>query len=248
MAGHSKWAQIKRKKGVTDAKRGQLFTKLGRELAVATRQGGPNPDENPSLRLAIERARQNNMPKDNIQRAIERAANAADADQLEEVRYEAYGPGGAALLIDSLTDNRNRTVAEVRHTLTRAGANMAESGAVAWIFEQKGVIGVDLEGGIDADEVALAAIDGGAEDVAVEPDLVEVITAPGDLEQARASVEQAGVAVASAEVVMRPNNTVEIEGSQARSLLRLIESLEELDDVQRVFTNADIPDAVLAEA
>ena len=248
MAGHSKWAQIKRKKGVTDAKRGQLFTKLGRELAVATRQGGGNPDENPALRLAIERARQNNMPKDNIQRAIERAANAADADQLEEVRYEAYGPGGAALLIDSLTDNRNRTVAEVRHTLTRAGANMAESGAVAWIFEQKGVIGVDLEGGIDADEVALAAIDGGAEDVAVEPDLVEVITAPGDLEQARASVEQAGVAVASAEVVMRPNNTVEIEGSQARSLLRLIESLEELDDVQRVFTNADIPDAVLAEA
>ena len=248
MAGHSKWAQIKRKKGVTDAKRGQLFTKLGRELAVATRQGGPNPDENPSLRLAIERARQNNMPKDNIQRAIERAANAADADQLEEVRYEAYGPGGAALLIDSLTDNRNRTVAEVRHTLTRAGANMAESGAVAWIFEQKGVIGVDLEGGVDTDEVALAAIDGGAEDVAVEPDLVEVITAPGDLEQARASVEQAGVAVASAEVVMRPNNTVEIEGSQARSLLRLIESLEELDDVQRVFTNADIPDAVLAEA
>ena len=248
MAGHSKWAQIKRKKGVTDAKRGQLFTKLGRELAVATRQGGPNPDENPSLRLAIERARQNNMPKDNIQRAIERAANAADADQLEEVRYEAYGPGGAALLIDSLTDNRNRTVAEVRHTLTRAGANMAESGAVAWIFEQKGVIGVDLEGGVDADEVALAAIDGGAEDVAVEPDLVEVITAPGDLEQARTSVEQAGVAVASAEVVMRPNNTVEIGGSQARSLLRLIESLEELDDVQRVFTNADIPDAVLVEA
>lgn len=248
MAGHSKWAQIKRKKGVTDAKRGQLFTKLGRELAVATRQGGPNPDENPSLRLAIERARQNNMPKDNIQRAIERAASAADADQLEEVRYEAYGPGGAALLIDSLTDNRNRTVAEVRHTLTRAGANMAESGAVAWIFEQKGVIGVDLEGGVDADEVALAAIDGGAEDVAVEPDLVEVITAPGDLEQARTSVEQAGVAVASAEVVMRPNNTVEIEGSQARSLLRLIESLEELDDVQRVFTNADIPDAVLVEA
>ena len=248
MAGHSKWAQIKRKKGVTDAKRGQLFTKLGRELAVAARQGGGNPDENPALRLAIERARQNNMPKDNIQRAIERAANAADADQLEEVRYEAYGPGGAALLIDSLTDNRNRTVAEVRHTLTRAGANMAESGAVAWIFEQKGVIGVDLEGGVDADEVALAAIDGGAEDVAVEPDLVEVITAPGDLEQARASVEQAGVAVASAEVVMRPNNTVEIEGSQARSLLRLIESLEELDDVQRVFTNADIPDAVLAEA
>ena len=248
MAGHSKWAQIKRKKGVTDAKRGQLFTKLGRELAVAARQGGGNPDENPALRLAIERARQNNMPKDNIQRAIDRATNAADAAQLEEIRYEAYGPGGAALLIDSLTDNRNRTVSEVRSALTRAGANMAESGAVAWIFEQKGVIGVDLDGGIDADEVALAAIDGGAEDVAVEADLVEVITAPADLEQARSSVEQAGVAVANAEVIMRPTNTVEVDESQARSLLRLIDALEELDDVQRVFTNADLPDAVLAEA
>lgn len=248
MAGHSKWAQIKRKKGVTDAKRGQLFTKLGRELAVAARQGGGNPDENPALRLAIERARQSNMPKDNIQRAIDRATNAADAAQLEEIRYEAYGPGGAALLIDSLTDNRNRTVSEVRSALTRAGANMAESGAVAWIFEQKGVIGVDLDGGVDADEVALAAIDGGAEDVAVEADLVEVITAPADLEQARSSVEQAGVAVANAEVIMRPTNTVEVDESQARSLLRLIEALEELDDVQRVFTNADLPDAVLTEA
>ena len=248
MAGHSKWAQIKRKKGVTDAKRGQLFTKLGRELAVAARQGGPNPDENPNLRLAIERARQSNMPKDNIQRAIERATSAADAAQLEEIRYEAYGPGGAALLIDSLTDNRNRTVSEVRAALTRAGVSMAESGAVAWIFEQKGVIGVDLEAGVDADEVALAAIDGGAEDVAVEPDLVEVITAPGDLEQARSSVEQAGVAVASAEVIMRPTNTVEVGGDKARALMRLIDSLEELDDVQRVFTNADFPDAVLAEA
>ena len=248
MAGHSKWAQIKRKKGVTDAKRGQLFTKLGRELAVAARQGGGNPDENPALRLAIERARQSNMPKDNIQRAIDRATNAADAAQLEEIRYEAYGPGGAALLIDSLTDNRNRTVSEVRSALTRAGANMAESGAVAWIFEQKGVIGVDLDGGVDADEVALAAIDGGAEDIAVETDLVEVITAPADLEQARSSVEQAGVAVANAEVIMRPTNTVEVDESQARSLLRLIEALEELDDVQRVFTNADLPDAVLAEA
>ena len=248
MAGHSKWAQIKRKKGVTDAKRGQLFTKLGRELAVAARQGGGNPDENPALRLAIERARQNNMPKDNIQRAIDRATNAADAAQLEQIRYEAYGPGGAALLIDSLTDNRNRTVSEVRSALTRAGANMAESGAVAWIFEQKGVIGVDLDAGVDADEVVLAAIDGGAEDVAIEPDLVEVITAPADLEQARVSVEQSGVAVATAEVVMRPTNTVAVDGTQARALLRLIEALEELDDVQRVFTNADVPDAVLAEA
>ena len=248
MSGHSKWSSIKRKKGVTDAKRGQLFTKLGRELSVAARGGGPNPDENSALRLAIERARQNNMPKDNIQRAIDRATNAGDGAQLEEIRYEAYGPGGAAILIDSLTDNRNRAVSDVRAALTRAGANMAGSGAVAWIFEQKGVIGVDLEAGVDADEVALAAIDGGAEDVEVEPDLVEVITAPNDLEQARSSVEGAGVSVAFAEVVMRPTNTVEVDVSQARSLLRLIDALEDLDDVQRVFTNADFPDAVLAEA
>ena len=248
MSGHSKWSSIKRKKGVTDAKRGQLFTKLGREISVAARGGGPNPDENSALRLAIERARQNNMPKDNIQRAIDRATNAGDGAQLEEIRYEAYGPGGAAILIDSLTDNRNRAVSDVRAALTRAGANMAGSGAVAWIFEQKGVIGVDLEAGVDPDEVALAAIDGGAEDVAVEPDLVEVITAPNDLEQARSSVESAGVSVAFAEVVMRPTNTVEIDVSQARTLLRLIDALEDLDDVQRVFTNADFPDAVLAEA
>ena len=211
MSGHSKWSSIKRKKGVTDAKRGQLFTKLGREVSVAARSGGPNPDENSALRLAIERARQSNMPKDNIQRAIDRATNAGDGAQLEEIRYEAYGPGGAAILIDSLTDNRNRAVSDVRAALTRAGANMAGSGAVAWIFEQKGVIGVDLEAGVDADEVALAAIDGGAEDVEVEPDLVEVITAPNDLEQARSSVESAGVSVAFAEVVMRPTNTVEVD-------------------------------------
>ena len=248
MAGHSKWAQIKRKKGVTDAKRGQLFTKLGRELAVAARQGGPNPDENPALRLAVERARQNNMPKDNIQRAIERATSAAAADQLQEVRYEAYGPGGAALLIDSLTDNRNRTVSEVRAALTRAGANMAESGAVAWQFQHKGVIGVDLEEGADADDVALAAIDGGAEDVAVEEGLVEVITEPGDLHATRQAVESAGVAVGNAELVMRPTTMIEVGESHARQLLRLIDALEELDDVQRVFTNADFPDAVMSEA
>lgn len=248
MAGHSKWAQIKRKKGVTDAKRGQLFTKLGRELSVAARQGGGNPDENPALRLAIERARQNNMPKENIQRAIDRATNATDAAQLEEIRYEAYGPGGAAMLIDSLTDNRNRTVSEVRAVLTRAGVSMAEAGAVAWIFEQKGVVGVDLVDGVDADEIALAAIDGGAEDVDLYTDLIEVITAPADLAQARRSVERAGIAAASAEIVMRPTNTVVVDGGAARALLRLIEALEELDDVQRVFTNADFPDVVLAEA
>ena len=248
MAGHSKWAQIKRKKGVTDAKRGQLFTKLGRELAVAARAGGPNPDENPALRLAVERARQNNMPKDNIQRAIERATNAAGGDQLQEVRYEAYGPGGAALLIDSLTDNRNRTVSEVRAALTRAGANMAESGAVAWQFEPKGVIGIDLEAGVDPDEVALAAIDGGAEDVAVEQDLVEVITEPAALHEAREAVEATGAPIGSAELVMRATTTVEVDGQQAQVLLRLIDALEDLDDVQRVFTNADFPDLAMSEA
>ena len=248
MAGHSKWAQIKRKKGVTDAKRGQLFTKLGRELAVAARAGGPNPDENPALRLAVERARQSNMPKENIQRAIERATSAAAGDQLQEVRYEAYGPGGAALLIDSLTDNRNRTVSDVRAALTRAGANMAESGAVAWQFEPKGVIGVDLEDGADPDDVALAAIDGGAEDVAVDEGLVEVITEPAGLHETRQAVEAAGVSVGSAELVMRPTSSIELDVEHARKLLRLIDALEELDDVQRVFTNADFPALAMSEA
>ena len=248
MAGHSKWAQIKRKKGVTDAKRGQLFTKLGREIAVAVRAGGSKLEENAALRLAVERAKQNNMPNANIQRAIERASGTGDGAQLMEVRYEAYGPGGAAILIDSLTDNRNRTVAEVRAALTRAGVSMAESGAVAWLFEQKGVIAIDAAADVDSDEVALAAIDGGAEDVDVADGLVEVVTAPGDLESARKSVEEVGAPVASAEVVMRATNSVPVDDQQAAKLLRLIDSLEDLDDVQRVFTNADYPDSVLAGA
>ena len=248
MAGHSKWAQIKRKKGVTDAKRGQLFTKLGREISVAARQGGPKLEENSALRLAVERAKQSNMPNANIQRAIERATGGGEGAQLNEIRYEAYGPGGAALLIDSLTDNRNRTVSEVRAALTRAGASMAESGAVAWQFEQKGVIAVDIDSSTDPDDIALAAIDGGAEDVDVDEGLVEVITAPSDLESARKSVEEFGVSVASAEVVMRATNIVPIDDSQAGKLLRLIDSLEDLDDVQRVFTNADFPDTALAGA
>ncbi|MCY3557016.1 MAG: YebC/PmpR family DNA-binding transcriptional regulator [Chloroflexi bacterium] len=248
MAGHSKWAQIKRKKGVTDAKRGQLFTKLGREIAVAVRSGGPKIEENSALRLAVERAKASNMPNANIDRAIERASGGADGSQLEQIRYEAYGPGGAALLIDSLTDNRNRTVAEVRATLTRAGTGMAESGAVAWLFEQKGVIAIDVDETADPDDIALAAIDGGAEDVAVDEGLVEVITAPSDLESARSAVEELGAPVASAEVVMRATNTVPVDTDQAAKLLRLIDSLEDLDDVQRVFTNADFPAAALVEA
>ncbi len=248
MAGHSKWAQIKRKKGVTDAKRGQLFTKLGREIAVAVRSGGPKPEENSALRLAVERARASNMPNANIQRAIDRASGGADGSQLEEIRYEAYGPGGAALLIDSLTDNRNRTVSEVRATLTRAGTGIAESGAVAWLFEQKGVIAVDVDEQLDPDDIMLAAIDGGAEDVDVDEGLVEVITAPADLESARSAVEEAGAPIASAEVVMRATNTVPVDTDQAGKLMRLIDSLEDLDDVQRVFTNADFPDAALVEA
>ncbi|MYD73526.1 MAG: YebC/PmpR family DNA-binding transcriptional regulator [Chloroflexi bacterium] len=248
MAGHSKWAQIKRKKGVTDAKRGQLFTKLGREIAVAVRSGGPKPEENSALRLAVERARASNMPNANIQRAIDRASGGGDGSQLEEIRYEAYGPGGAALLIDSLTDNRNRTVSEVRAALTRAGTGIAESGAVAWLFEQKGVIAVDVDEQLDPDDIMLAAIDGGAEDVDVDEGLVEVITAPADLESARNALEEVGAPIASAEVVMRATNTVPVDTDQAGKLMRLIDSLEDLDDVQRVFTNADFPDAALVEA
>lgn len=248
MSGHSKWAQIKRQKGVTDARRGKLFTKLGREVQRAARLGGPDPDENPALRLAVSRARQANMPKDNVERAIERATASGSGEDWDEIRYEAYGPGGVAMLIDTLTNNRNRTVAEVRAALTKAGGSMGETGSVAWVFEQKGVIAIDLGPGMDADSIALAAIDAGAEDVQVEEGLVEVLTDPSGLEAIRATLEGGGVRIGSAEVMMRPGNSVGLEEDKARGLMKLIDALEDLDDVQRVYSNADFPDSVLVEA
>jgi YebC/PmpR family DNA-binding regulatory protein len=246
MSGHSKWATIKRQKGANDAKRGALFTKVSRELMVAARQGGGDPDANYRLRLAIDKARSVNMPADNIKRAIERASGSGDGAQYEEIVYEGYGPGGIAILVETQTDNRNRTAAEVRAIFAKAGGQLAGSGAVAWQFEPRGLITVPA--GADADTIALAAIDAGAEDVDTsDSEHIEVFTSPGELQTVRQALESAGLAVDSAENTMVAKNTVELDSSRARQALRMVEQLEDLDDVQRVTANFDIPEDVFAE-
>jgi YebC/PmpR family DNA-binding regulatory protein len=244
LSGHSKWSQIKRQKGAADVKRGQAFTKLGREITVAAREGGPDPDGNPRLRQAIARAREASMPTDTIERAIKRASGGADGATLEENVYEGYGPGGAAILVESLTDNRNRAVAEIRSAFTRAGGSLGESGCVAWLFEQRGVIAVDAQGA-DADELGLAAIDAGAEDVRVEDGAVEVLTRPTDLDAVRTALEAQGIKVLSAEAALVPKTTLPLDERNAASTLRLMERLEDLDDVQRVYTNLEISEEAL---
>jgi len=247
MSGHSKWSTIKRQKGANDAKRGALFTKVAREIAVAARLGGGDPDANYRLRLAIEKARQVNMPADNIKRTIEKATGGGDADQYEEIVYEGYGPGGVAVLVEAQTDNRNRTAADVRAMFTRSGGQLAGSGAVAWQFEPRGLITV-ARNGIDADEVALTAIDAGAEDVDTDDDeAIEIYTSPGELESVRSALEGAGVPVESAESTMVAKQTVELDAAKARQALRLVELLEDLEDVSRVTANFDIPEEVFAE-
>ena len=247
MSGHSKWSTIKRQKGVADAKRGAIFTKVAREVSIAARVGGGDPDANYRLRLAIEKARSVNMPADNIKRAIDKATGGSAAEQFEEIVYEGYGPGGVAILVEAATDNRNRTAADVRSLFAKAGGQLAGAGAVAWQFEPRGVVAIPRDGQ-DADEVALAAIDAGAEDVDAEGDPIEVMTSPGDLEQVRRAIEQAGYTVESAEVSMQPKQTVSLGASEARRNLRLIDDLEDHDDVQRVTANFDIPEEVFAEA
>jgi len=246
MSGHSKWSQIKRDKGANDVRRGAVFTKMGREIAIAARAGGGDPDGNFRLRLAIEKARAVNMPADTIKRAIERATGAGEGEQFEEVVYEGYGPGGVAVLVEAQTDNRNRTAAEVRSIFTKAGGQLAGSGAVAWQFEPRGVITV-ARAGVDPDEVALLAIDAGAEDVDADADPIEIFTAAGDLEQVRRAFESAGIALESAESAMIARQTVELDSARARQALRLVEQLEDVDDVQRVTANFDIPEEVFAE-
>jgi YebC/PmpR family DNA-binding regulatory protein len=246
MSGHSKWSSIKHKKGAADAKRGQLFTKLTRALIVAAKDGGPDPAANLALQNAIEKARAASMPKDNIERAIARGSGTgADAAAYEHISYEGYGPGGVAVYVDVLTDNRNRTAGEVRHIFARHDGNLAESGAVAWLFERKGVVLVDT-GSTDEDELTLAAADAGAEDVAEEGSSFEVTCAPEDLHAVREGLEAAGIAVTDAEVTMLPKTTVAVEDETvARKVLRLIDGLEENDDVQDVYANFDIPERVL---
>ncbi len=247
MSGHSKWSTIKRQKGANDAKRGALFTKVAREISVAARQGGGDPDANYRLRLAIEKARSVNMPAENIRRAIERASGPGDGEQFEEIVYEGYGPGGVAVLVEAQTDNRNRTAAEVRSVFTKLGGQLAGTGAVAWQFEPRGVISVERDGR-DADEIGLAAIDAGAEDVDTsDEDRIEIYTAPGDLEAVRRRLEEAGLPIESAEQAMIAKQTVELDPARARQALRLVEMLEDLDDVSRVTANFDIPEEVFAE-
>ncbi len=247
MSGHSKWSTIKRQKGVTDARRGAVFTKVAREISVAARAGGGDPDSNYRLRLAMDKARSVNMPLDNIKRAIDKATGGGDAEQFEEIIYEGYGPGGVAILVEAATDNRNRTAADVRALFTKAGGSLAGSGAVAWQFEPRGLITIPARGQ-DPDDVALAAIDAGAEDVDTSGDeVVEVYTTPGELEHVRKALDGAGVPVESAENTMVATQTVEVDEHRARQNLRLVESLEDLDDVQRVTANFDIPEELFAE-
>jgi len=246
MSGHSKWSSIKRQKGVNDVKRGAIFTKIGREIGMAARAGGGDPDANYKLRLAVDKARSVNMPADTIKRAIDKAVGSGEAEQFEEIIYEGYGPGGVAILVEAATDNKNRTAAEVRSLFSKAGGQLAGAGAVAWQFETRGIVYITRDGQ-DADDIALAAIDAGADDVDTEGDPLEIVTEPGNLEAVRTALEGTGVTIESAEVAMQPKSTVEVEVSAARQNLRLIENLEDLDDVQRVTANFDIPDEVMAE-
>jgi YebC/PmpR family DNA-binding regulatory protein len=246
MSGHSKWSSIKHKKGAADAKRGKLFSKLARAIIVAARDGGGDIEGNPTLATAVQKAKEASMPKENIQRAIDRGTGAAgDAAAIEAVSFEGYGPGGAAILVHALTDNRNRTTAEVRLAFTKHNGNLGEPGSVAWIFEKRGVVVVDGER-YGEDDV-LPAIDAGAEDVAEDGDELRILCPPGDLSAVREAIEGAGVEIGSADVTMEPKSTVEVGKGDAGSLLGLLDALEDQDDVNDVHANFDIPEEVLAE-
>lgn len=246
MSGHSKWATIKRAKGAADAKRGQLFTKLAREITVAARSGLPDPESNFRLRIAVQKARAENMPKENIDRAIERASGGAGGENYEEVYYEGFGPGGTALMIQCMTDNRNRTVGEVRALLTRAGGSLGENGSVSWMFDSVGRI-VVIPGATDPDEIALVAIDAGALDVSVEDELIEVFSDLSELHVVMQKLQDAGITVESAEPAMKPKTMMEPDSESAVKAIRLLEKLDDLDDVQQVYSNLDISDEVLAQ-
>jgi len=243
MSGHSKWANIKRQKGAADAKRGQLFTKLAREIIIAVRQGGVNLESNFQLRLAVQKARDNNMPSDNIERAIKRGSGETGAAALTEVKFEGYGPSGIAVLVEVLTDNRNRTVQDVRRLFTRHGGNLGESGCVSWLFESRGVITVESNAS-DAEGIVLRAIDAGAEDVKTENGYVEIYTQPQDLEKVRRVIEEKEHVI-SAELSLTPKTTVLLEENKAVQALNFLDELDGLDDVQRVFSNIDFSEATL---
>lgn len=244
MFGHSKWASIKHKKGKTDAARGKAFSKLIRLITVAARQGGGNPDNNPRLRDAILKAREINMPAENIEKAIKKGTGELEGVAIEEVTYEGYGPGGVAVMVDATTDNRNRTTAEIRHLFSKLGGNLGENGSVAWIFERKGLISFD-KGSVDEDELTMMAIEAGAEDIQTSETTIDIVTSPADFDRIKALIDKNKIAYINAEITMVPKTTVHLEGKQAQQTLNLIDSLEELDDVQEVFSNFEISDELL---
>jgi YebC/PmpR family DNA-binding regulatory protein len=244
MAGHSKWAGIKHKKAIVDARRGKLFTKLARAITVAAKEGGGDPDGNPSLALAIQKARDASMPKDNIERAIAKGTGeGADADAYEAVMYEGYGPGGVAVLVEALTDNRNRTGSEMRHAFTKHGGSLGEPGSVAYLFDKKGVVVVD--GARYSEDDLMVAIDAGAEDIAMDDDVFEILCEPADLTAVRAALDEAGIGVETAEVTQQPKSRVPLDEAGATKLLKLIEALEDQDDVDTVHANFDVDADVL---
>ena len=244
MSGHNKWASIKHKKGAADAKRGKVFTKLIKEITVAAKMGGGDPSGNPRLRSAILAAKAENMPKDRLERAIKKGTGELEGENYEEVIYEGYGPGGTAVLIESLTDNKNRTVADIRHIFSKCGGNLGENGCVSWMFDKKGYIVVEAQEA-DEDKLMEIAIDAGAEDVRQDDKNFEIITAPSDFEAVQEAVEKESIPQVLAEITMLPQTYAALEGKEAEQMIRLMEMLEDCDDVQKVYTNADIPEELM---
>jgi YebC/PmpR family DNA-binding regulatory protein len=241
MSGHSKWANIKRKKGKNDALRAKITTKISKEITIAARMGGGDPIGNMRLKLALQKAKENNIPKDNIQRAVQKGVGAAGGAGFDEVTYEGYGPGGAAVIAECNTDNRNRAAAAVRHAFSHHGGSLGESGCVGWMFKKKGILVVDRET-VDEDAIMMLALDSGAEDVKADEDVFEIITAPGDFFTVQEALEKNGISTTASEISMIPDTTVALAGDAASTMQNLIDELEELDDVQEVYTNADLPD------
>jgi YebC/PmpR family DNA-binding regulatory protein len=246
MSGHSKWSQIKRKKGATDAKRGKIFTKLIKEITVAARLGGGDPEGNPRLRTAIAAAKADNMPKDNIERAIKKGTGELEGVTIDELVYEGYGPGGAAILIEAMTDNRNRTTADIRHIFSKSNGNLGEAGCVAWMFDKKGYIVVE-KSAVDEEQLMEVTLDAGAEDIQEGEKEFEVVTDPGAFDAVKAALDKVGIQYLLAEVTMHPQSVVQLEGQNAEHMLRLMEQLEDHDDIQKVYANFDIPEGVMEQ-
>ncbi len=244
MAGHSKWANIKHRKGAQDARRGKVFTKLIKEITVAARMGGGDPNANPRLRRALDAAKAVNMPKDNMDRAVKKGTGELEGVNYEESTYEGYGPGGAAVFVESLTDNKNRAVSEIRHCFSKCGGNMGSGGCVAWMFDTKGYLVVE-KSAADEDQLMEAASEAGAEDVREDGDNYEVVTAPEDFTSVKEAIDAAGIAHIAAEITMLPQNTTSLTGKEAQQMIRLMDMLDNCDDVQKVYTNADIPDEMI---